>query len=71
MKRPIVTGIPLVKRLTGVKCDGNNPCARCVKVIGKARTYLEPCYREDLGSISLVRRGKQDPVNMFPHADVE
>lgn len=71
MKRPIVRVILIEKRLTGVKCDGNNPCARCVKVIGKARTYLEPCYREDLGSISLVRRGKQDPLNKFPEADVE
>lgn len=45
-------------KLTDFQCDGNNPCARCVRVIGKARTYLEPCYREDLGNISLVRRGE-------------
>ncbi len=59
------------ERLTGVKCDGNNPCARCVKVIGKARTYLEPCYREDLGSISLVRRGEQDLLQVFCLAGIE
>lgn len=40
------------------QCDEGNPCTRCLNILGKARTFLELCWRDDLGNICLVRQGE-------------
>jgi len=44
--------------LTTFQCDGGNPCRKCLKVENSARKYLEPCYRDDLDNVAIVRHGK-------------
>ncbi|KAF2497452.1 hypothetical protein BU16DRAFT_314611 [Lophium mytilinum] len=53
-------------RLYKLGCDGNNPCKRCLKVTDSARSFLEPCSRANLDSVSLVRHsnGRFNQVNV-------
>ncbi|KAH7398986.1 hypothetical protein DE146DRAFT_719152 [Phaeosphaeria sp. MPI-PUGE-AT-0046c] len=37
-------------------CDEGDPCEKCNKITGHARSFREPCYREHLEDTSLVRR---------------
>lgn len=37
-------------------CDEGDPCEKCEKITGHARSFREPCYREHLEDTSLVRR---------------
>ncbi|CAO2650932.1 Nn.00g092290.m01.CDS01 [Neocucurbitaria sp. VM-36] len=37
-------------------CDEGDPCQKCEKITGHARSFREPCYREHLEDTSLVRR---------------
>lgn len=37
-------------------CDEGDPCEKCDKITGHARSFREPCYREHLEDTSLVRR---------------
>ena len=37
-------------------CDEGDPCEKCQKITGHARSFREPCYREHLEDTSLVRR---------------
>lgn len=54
-----------------IQCDDGNPCGRCKSVIGKARTYHELCYREDLGDATLVRRGIWESWRLMIRPDAE
>ncbi|KAK3115466.1 hypothetical protein LTR53_005168 [Teratosphaeriaceae sp. CCFEE 6253] len=40
-----------------LSCDASTPCLQCRKVENGVRTYLEPCYRDDLTKVSLARHG--------------
>ncbi|EUC48518.1 hypothetical protein COCMIDRAFT_23689 [Bipolaris oryzae ATCC 44560] len=37
-------------------CDEGDPCEKCEKITGHARSFREPCYREHLEDTSLIRR---------------
>lgn len=37
-------------------CDEGDPCEKCYKITGHARSFREPCYREHLEDTSLIRR---------------
>ncbi|USP80682.1 hypothetical protein yc1106_07956 [Curvularia clavata] len=37
-------------------CDEGDPCEKCEKITGHARSFREPCYREHLEDASLIRR---------------
>jgi hypothetical protein len=39
-------------------CDEGDPCEKCEKITGHARSFREPCYREHLEDTSLIRRCK-------------
>ncbi|OCK75544.1 hypothetical protein K432DRAFT_465531 [Lepidopterella palustris CBS 459.81] len=54
-------------RLYKLGCDGNNPCKRCLKVTHSARSFLEPCSRANLDTVSLVRHsnGRFNQANVF------
>lgn len=39
-----------------MQCDEGDPCEKCDKITGHARSFREPCYREHLEDTSLVRR---------------
>ncbi|KAF2202113.1 hypothetical protein GQ43DRAFT_448301 [Delitschia confertaspora ATCC 74209] len=58
-------------KLYKLGCDGNTPCQRCVKVIDSARSFLEPCSRANIETISLVRhvngRFNQTEVSFLPY----
>ncbi|KAF2760655.1 hypothetical protein EJ05DRAFT_525789 [Pseudovirgaria hyperparasitica] len=49
------TGRCLRCKMYKLGCDGNNPCQRCTKVAGSARSFLEPCTRADLADHSMIR----------------
>jgi hypothetical protein len=37
-------------------CDEGDPCQKCSKIEGHARSFREPCYREHLEDTSIIRR---------------
>lgn len=37
-------------------CDEGDPCQKCGKIEGHARSFREPCYREHLEDTSIIRR---------------
>ncbi|KAI0615534.1 GAL4 multi-domain protein [Pyrenophora tritici-repentis] len=37
-------------------CDEGDPCEKCEKITGHARSFREPCFREHLEDTSLIRR---------------
>ncbi|UPX16239.1 uncharacterized protein EKO05_0006650 [Ascochyta rabiei] len=37
-------------------CDEGDPCQKCNKIEGHARSFREPCYREHLEDTSIIRR---------------
>ena len=44
------------------QCDPNTPCQQCQNVLGSARSYFEPCYRDRLDRVALARHGKKAPT---------
>ncbi|KAK3337584.1 hypothetical protein B0T19DRAFT_79271 [Cercophora scortea] len=40
-----------------LKCDPDTPCKQCQDVLGSARTFQEPCYRDRIDRVTLARHG--------------
>ncbi|KAH7116898.1 hypothetical protein B0J11DRAFT_552853 [Dendryphion nanum] len=36
-------------------CDEGDPCQKCAKTMGSARSFLEPCFRDSIEDMGLVR----------------
>ncbi|KAF2036377.1 hypothetical protein EK21DRAFT_52534, partial [Setomelanomma holmii] len=45
-----------MRKTKRICCDEGDPCEKCQKITGHARSFREPCYREHLEDTSLVRR---------------
>ncbi|KAF1831549.1 hypothetical protein BDW02DRAFT_606088 [Decorospora gaudefroyi] len=45
-----------MRKTKRICCDEGDPCEKCEKITGHARSFREPCYREHLEDTSLVRR---------------
>ncbi|OWY44884.1 hypothetical protein AALT_g3749 [Alternaria alternata] len=45
-----------MRKTKRICCDEGDPCEKCEKITGHARSFREPCYREHLEDTSLIRR---------------
>ncbi|EKG18551.1 hypothetical protein MPH_04190 [Macrophomina phaseolina MS6] len=50
-------GICVRCRLYKIPCDQGNPCQKCCSVEQTHRVFFQPCSREDIANVSLVRHG--------------
>ncbi|KAI9709337.1 MAG: hypothetical protein M1820_003457 [Bogoriella megaspora] len=44
-------------RMFKLKCDGSNPCSRCLYNQDRARNFHEPCFRSNFEEVRVVRHG--------------
>ncbi|KAL2039008.1 hypothetical protein N7G274_008348 [Stereocaulon virgatum] len=47
-------------KIMKLSCDQGRPCRKCSAIVGKTRTYREPCFRENLDDASIVRQGNSE-----------